>query len=731
MAKKPIIKRPPPTIPKAIAIRDISVEDDDCTQGVVSTFKANASKKIMGLEPITNPLLVSEEPDCPDPYILILADRMYHENQLGKIMKLLRSIKVYNYRMIMPIPFHFIKDDLKGDGITAFYRENQSDWSEHLVNKWGVRAKAVVTIGQALYTLNSDTRKGVQDFYDLILNPTYFYSRKTSCYVFPVDSFETIYEDVPWDVLEKTKRPLDAPINAHPTFFFKHQFRSILTKTLPAPDDTPPIIIKIRSRDEFIELCRTAKDKYDLVAWDLETSGLDFMQDKVGCLTMSFDGVTGYYVPVNHIDIPAFNDLLGNISQLGANLKFDVKFMWKMGVHAARVDEDTFHLGHCLNVERSNSLKSHAHIYTTHGGYDQTLDDYKKKAHITNYLDIPEDVLVEYATLDAVLTFRVFQRMQNQLDWVDRTHINEKHPENTLRYYYESIVMPSVREFCRIEYKGIPIDRGVLAESREWLLGEIETTSKTLSEIWNCTSKDLQSPAKLGKLFEKMGFQDLGRGKDGLYKTSNDELTRWEQKGYKGIKELQYLRTLSIILKTFISSETNEEDSEKGWEQYIRLHPETNQWRIHPNYGVMSTSTGRSRSSNPNLQNVPAHGKLAALVKKAIAPESEEFVLSTADFVSLQICLAAMDTNYNRSGRDESLYDVYLNPDMGKDLHSLTGFKLWCEGISRPYDFIKIQLEDGTTHEYFAKEFVKITRNGESRAVRAEEIIDGDDIVGK
>ena len=69
--------------------------------------------------------------------------------------------------------------------------------------------------------------------------------------------------------------------------------------------------------------------KGDFMAWDLETSSLDHMTGVIGCITISFDGVTGYYIPWKYVDTEKLDKIMENNLQIGANLKFDLKFVWK------------------------------------------------------------------------------------------------------------------------------------------------------------------------------------------------------------------------------------------------------------------------------------------------------------------------------------------------------------------------------------------------------------------
>lgn len=485
-------------------------------------------------------------------------------------------------------------------------------------------------------------------------------------------------------------------------------------------------IVKAETVEDFREICEFHYGAEKLCL-DLETSGFDFMIDRIGCITMSFDGRTGYYTPWNIVDKKALNELLASVKmQIGANLKFDVRFLWRNGIPAARIDSDTVQLGHVLNEQRSNSLKAHAFFYTQYGGYDRDLDRYVERTGIDDYTAIPEHIMIPYATMDSIVTWLVHEALQRQLDWADETYPNEKLPEWTMRRYYEEVMMPAVNAFAEIEYRGVYTDKEKLASSRDYIWSEINRIENDLRALWGVDdSFDFNSTKRLGELFERLGWEDLGRSKVDVYQTADVHLSKWVKLGHEGVKEFQRLRSLKTILKTFISAA---DDSEKGWAQYLRDHEEDNSSRMHPTFNVMRTESGRCKCSNPNMQNVPSHGEFANLVKSCITtPDPSEYFLSTIDYASLQIRLAAIDTNLNEAGRDENLYNVYLDPKMGGDMHSRTGYGVFAHGRDFKLDIVEVEKEDGTLHTFYGDEWIKTSRG----AIQAKDLKEDDELLIK
>ena len=665
-----------------------------------------ATKKALQAEMIDNPVLIDKSSNKGTPYYLVLLDEWYPPSKLKKIETFMRLNGFNNYRAVTSINVKMKKDEMKGE-LSKFYRTNQSRWK-----KYADGARAVITVGAALYAVNQSADLLVDHFRDVIFNKSFYWSPDCNAYVFPIDSFHDIFIPVASEKKDMFAPSAGGPANTFRTRFAEYQFQQAQTTRLVPPRNEDPRLHMVESEEEFIDICQHHFGAPKM-SWDLETSGFDFMICQIGCITMSFNGVDGYYTPWELVNKKVLNELFGSVGmQIGANLKFDVRFLWREGITNAYIHNDTVQLGHMMNEQRFNGLKAHAFLYTRFGGYDRELDRYVEKTGINNYLDIPTPIMFEYATMDAIVTWLVHEALQKQLSWVDETYPNEKLSDWNMRRYYEEVMMPAVNAFAEIEYRGVYTDAEKLAESRSYVISEIEKIEEELRGIWKTPQDfDFNSPTKLGVLFEELGWEDIGRNKREIYQTSDAHLTRWKKLGHEGVSQFQKLRSLKTLLKTFLSPSA---DADKGWAQYLRDHNEDESVRMHPTFNVMRTESGRCKSSNPNMQNVPSHGEFAKLVKKAITtPDPRQFYLSTVDYASLQIRLAAIDTNLNESGRDENLYNVYIDPKMGGDMHSRTGYGVFADGRDFELDIIEVEDEAGNAHTFFGDEMISTTNRGE------------------
>ena len=395
-----------------------------------------------------------------------------------------------------------------------------------------------------------------------------------------------------------------------------------------------------RTRDILISLLGS-----DILAWDTETNSLRWYTGKLICLTFCNDGKKGYYVPWKHIEQNEENQLLLLAvlytcnRMVGANIKFDLHYLWKNlpGFDIFRIKriDDVGQLSHALNSNRTKGLKPLTYFYTPFGGYDNELDTFRAQTGVSNYAQIPANILSKYATIDAIVTYRIYIALRKHVQWVDQNFPNEKPIDWTIEKWYDEFMMTVYPYFIRMEHRGMRIDKAYLDDVRARLKKRIPEVTKKLCELWN-VPEDFKfgSTVELGRQIQKMGWPAVELSKRGEYATSDDCIQEWKRQGRPGIKELIELRELNSFLGTFVGepSETGRQEDATGWEQFIVYHPEDDSWRIHQEYIIMGTETFRCIGKNPNLQNCPAHSELSDEVKRAITvPTALHFVIESDD----------------------------------------------------------------------------------------------------
>lgn len=215
-----------------------------------------------------------------------------------------------------------------------------------------------------------------------------------------------------------------------------------------------------------------------------------------------------------------------------------------------------------------------------------------------------------------------------------------------LQKVYEDIEVPIVPIIRNAEQYGIKVDTAYLKELSEKYHKELSRLEK---EIWNIAGEEfnINSPKQLGEvLFDKMKLSVKGLKKTagGARSTRESELAKLRGE-HKIIDSILAYRELQKLLSTYVDNIPAMVD-DSG-----RLHTTLNQ---------AGTTTGRFSSSNPNLQNIPAHDGMGTEVRNAfIADKGCVFVGCDYSQIEMRV-LAAL------SG-DETLTKVFRE---GGDVHA-------------------------------------------------------------
>lgn len=617
-------------------------------------------------ESISDYILYNHFDPSEDEYYLFLLEGMTKDkNDLEQLKKKINEIGYTSYIIAAATNSVFVKSEVKSPN--DYMKSLASGWKS-LINYKGTHVTAIMAFGAALYSINKGTDLIAYEFYETKMMKPYYYIGHGfigdyDTFIFPVDGMEALYpkeykKGCPFD-------PMDSTVNFKTRFFYEQLRNMRGPKELP--DDMRPYNI-VTSRDE-----QSAKEiltkllNSDVLAFDTETeskshkNGLLWFRDdsSLHCFTLCNDGVTGYYIDAKVIfsskeNRELFCQCLYTANTIvGANIKFDLHFIMKLipelDFYKIKHIDDTGQLLHAINSDIGVGLKASAFRYTYLGGYDDELDVFKKQTKLQDYGLIPFEILSKYATLDAIVTYRIFFAMLKNIEKMDKDFPNEKNiylpldDKWSAERWYKEVMVQGYPCFVMMEHTGMRIDRDYMLEVRQRLQERIPIVAKKLCKIWN-VPEDFKfgSPVELGKQIKKMGWPMVAESNSrrGEYATNDDCIKEWARQKQPGIKDLIEWRLLNSILGTFIGYEipSDEENSftsklfndslddkdshdqtdDKGWEYFITYHPEDKSYRIHQSYKIMGTTTYRCIGKDPNLQNVPVHDAISHEVMRCI-----------------------------------------------------------------------------------------------------------------
>jgi DNA polymerase I-like protein with 3'-5' exonuclease and polymerase domains len=528
--------------------------------------------------------------------------------------------------------------------------------------------KAIICEGKAVYSLTkSSDLKYYHDFTEVSFNQTYFYYNtqidNKLIRVYPIPSREEFLND-----------SLSGPIPSWERSFSDFQFNSVLEyiKAYSPEYLAPYELIAIDDPNSFL---REHLDYSGYIAWDIEVASDNkiislqmFDNFKVICITMSFDGKIGYYLPFDKIDKSLLSQFFSNKKGILANGKYDTKCLHLAGIPDLQIADDVILMNKVLNTERmSNSIKALAWLIGM-GGYDYSLDDYVKKYKISNYGKIPQDLLFPYATIDSIVTYRLWEYAIKQSEL-------QPDPFEAYRKY----IVPALEVFKNAELEGLSIDMEYLNYFNEELLKEINDISE---KIYTYIGKrfTISSLDELGDALKEKGLPCIELNKKGKYKTGEYELLQWKKLGHSEISELiSKYRELNTLRSTFVGNtgvilDKTEDDSVDTFFQSSVTEKQEDiidgivkfickDQRVHPSFGVAMTDSGRASCNNPNFQNQPKQGGYAKKFRK-IYHCPKDYYYGGFDYSGFQLRIAAIYS------QDENMLDAFIN--RGGDLHSAT-----------------------------------------------------------
>ena len=230
--------------------------------------------------------------------------------------------------------------------------------------------------------------------------------------------------------------------------------------------------------------------------------------------------------------------------------------------------------------------------------------------------------------------------------------LKQKIEESSLGKLFYELEMPLSCCLAWMQLNGVCIDTKVLKELSEKLEKRLINLRSGIYELNNGEEFNLNSPKQLSVvLFERLKLPVVKKTKTGL-STDEEVLRKLADKHKLPLLLLEY-RQLTKLKSTYIDALPDLLDT--------KTH------RIHATFDQVGTETGRLSSNNPNLQNIPATGELAGLIRSAfIAPEGH--VLVAADYSQIELRVLA-----HFSG-DKALISAFEN---NLDIHTHTAAMIY------------------------------------------------------
>jgi DNA polymerase-1 len=421
----------------------------------------------------------------------------------------------------------------------------------------------------------------------------------------------------------------------------------------------------VRKREQLAAWIERARGA-GVVALDVETDSLDAMQAQLCGFSLAVAPNEACYVPLSHrhggdggrdtlfqgeiapdqiaeaVALDLLKPLLedAGVLKVGQNFKFDWQIFALRRIDIAPYD-DTMLMSYVVDAGRSDhGLDPLSRRYFDHETIDFNEVTKAGRSKMTfDNVDIAK--ATEYAAEDADVTLRLWRVLKARM------------PAECVLNVYETLERPLLRVLADMERRGISIDRQVLAR----LSGEFAQEAAGLEgEINKLAGEPINpgSPKQLGDvLFGKMQLPGGTRTKTGQWATGARMLEELAEQGHALPQKILDWRQVSKLRSTYT-------DALPGF-----VNPTTH--RVHTNYALASTTTGRLSSSEPNLQNIPIRTEDGRKIRRAfIATPGHKLV--SADYSQIELRLLAEIAGI------EQLRRAFRD---GLDIHAMTASEMF------------------------------------------------------
>lgn len=362
----------------------------------------------------------------------------------------------------------------------------------------------------------------------------------------------------------------------------------------------------VLSSDRLRAMLDEVRD-HPLLVVDLETTGLDPYAPNASIVSLSLTALdeSTWVVPLNHPQGPwgaRWWEVLDSVveaivrwgepTQLVAhNAQFDIRWMQHHTSVPCRLSDlliwDTMAVAHLLDENSSKRLKSlAAHLV----GGDWGID-------VRDAYNVPWFDLAPYNAIDTIATLRLMKKQARALN--DPDHMR-------MRALWTDIVRPAARTLTEVTHRGVLLDRGYTEERRREAAEEQHVAEALLMEhALNSLGMDpLDGPisdydvswAPTSKWFRR--FTDLCTDSGDLRVM---EVTKTGRPSWRaGV--LEKLAREGARIAELVLQQRHGEKQCQFLDAWLDSTDEFN--RIHANFNIARTRTGRLSSSDPNLQQV-------------------------------------------------------------------------------------------------------------------------------
>lgn len=361
-------------------------------------------------------------------------------------------------------------------------------------------------------------------------------------------------------------------------------------------------------------------------------------------------------------------ELLKNesVSKILHNYSYDYKFLEVSDLLICGTIYDTMIMHHAVDETRgTHGLANLTLKFTNYGEYWKKLEDLIIKGD--SYAIIPMDDLIPYAGTDSDVTLQVFNKLYPMMK------------SEGLMSLYMGFLIPLSKTLMDVEKNGITIDEEYRQKLKKVLTDDISRIDEELNKY----TEDIVMPEtvvkkkkKTDELQKGVNFASVKQLKFLLYDYLRLPVLGKTAKGDPStdVSSLEALSSLHAIPKLLIDRRKRA----KILGTYVGgiLDDIWADGKIHPNFLICGTETGRLSANSPNVQNWPRNpppesdlAKLGVKVRDlCVCSDCDRYYMLEVDYSQAELRIVA------EYSRDDALYGAFLH---GRDPHAELGVRIY------------------------------------------------------
>ncbi|MWV66114.1 DNA polymerase I [Helicobacter saguini] len=465
----------------------------------------------------------------------------------------------------------------------------------------------------------------------------------------------------------------------------------------------------INDKDKLFTLLDSIP-KDTTIAFDCETTGLDYRSEKMVGFSFCFDGFNGYYVPFLHkppisnynelskkeIESIILNSKIDSVKQISIadaklalqqifthpliahNIKFDIQVaLHNFGIYPQNDIKDSMILAWLLNPGSKIGLKELLYKYFKYEteDFDKLMEKIYPKKKLTQkptFDFVSLEQAKDYGALDSIAAYVLYHKLESMLG-ID------------LKQELKNIETPLIPILINMENNGICVDRQYFIKLKpkfEIMLNALANKIHTQSGYHglNKSKFNVNSPKQVSEvLFNELKLSTKGNPK----KSTNEIYLEAIISEHPVVETLLEYREVFKLFSSYIEpilrlTKGAENAENKGLFNTLDSKDSIeSKNRIYTQFLQTGTATGRLSSKSPNLQNISVRSDLGKSIRAGFIARSG-YVLASLDYSQIELRLLA-----HFSG-DKTLISAFHN---NADIHAQTAKMIFGENIESSGDF--------------------------------------------